>query len=96
MGVDFNSDYRSSESDEPNTTDTVILVPTKILSKFAMLVLDEAYNDDAISYDSNRADGDDWVFGSLFPAEELPESNSIVMIQGTPFICRPSAIMGHI
>ena len=56
---------------------------------FVLAHLDEAYNHDGISYDSNRLDGDEWTFGTAYPAEELPPTGARVEIKGVPFIFPP-------
>ena len=53
---------------------------------FAMLELFSLFNNDAISYDLNRLDSDKWVFGDAFPAEDLPESNRAVVLNGVTYL----------
>lgn len=52
----------------------------------AVLVdLSPHFNNDGISYASNPADGSFNLWGSTYPAEELPPSLSTVDIDGVPF-----------
>ncbi|WP_322906976.1 hypothetical protein [Paenibacillus campi] len=44
------------------------------------------FNNDAISYASNLADGRFNVWWNTFPAEELPDSHTVIEIQGVPFL----------
>lgn len=55
------------------------------LDLFQMLDLTSQYNNDGISYASNLGDGRFNVWWNTFPAEELPDSNSIVTVGGVPF-----------
>lgn len=52
---------------------------------YYLVELQNYYNADAISYDQNPGDG---KLGMLtcYPAEELPESNSIYEVAGIPFV----------
>lgn len=53
------------------------------MDKFLIISLEDYYNADAISYDTNRSDG---AFGlTSYPAELLPESNEIVHVNHVPF-----------
>jgi len=61
-------------------------VPTQLERDFSLLVLDSVLNEDAISYDLNRSDGDEWVLGIPYPAEELPPSKSVVWVNDIPFL----------
>ena len=56
------------------------------LTNYTVLDIGSLFNDDAISFDSNRGDSSQWVRETTFPAEELPESNSIVVVNGVPFM----------
>ncbi len=53
------------------------------LQKYYLLDLEEYFNADGISYDSNPQDGL-FSLSACYPAEELPESNSVVDIDNIP------------
>ncbi len=59
------------------------------LQSFVTLDLCHHFNNDGISYASNRCDGSFNVWGNTFPAEALPLSLSIVDIAGVPFLFPP-------
>jgi hypothetical protein len=63
-----------------------IPVEQRSTGSYSCIDLTEAYNSDVISWNENRADGDIWVNGVAYPAEELPESNSTVYVNNVPFI----------
>lgn len=54
--------------------------------RYSLLELSEAFNHDGISWDDNRLDGDEWVAGTAYPAEELPLSNQVTSLGGIPFV----------
>jgi len=55
--------------------------------EFKVLDLSPYFNNDGISWDTDRSDGDfGYEHGMTFPAEELPESNSIVTLCGVDFL----------
>lgn len=54
-------------------------------NKFAPLNLSEHFNNDGISFDDLKCDGSFDGPGSTYPAEELPESRSVVVIDNIPF-----------
>jgi len=59
---------------------------SKILyDKFFLVDLREYFNNDGISYDNLKCDGNFDSLGATYPAEELPESNSIIKIKQIPF-----------
>lgn len=49
---------------------------------FEIIDLSSYFNNDGISYNTNRTDGDLDGHGVTYPAEELPESNSILTLHG--------------
>ncbi len=53
---------------------------------FSMVNLSMHFNNDGISYDTMKCDGAFEGFGSTYPAEELPDSNSIILLDNIPFI----------
>lgn len=53
---------------------------------FLMVNLIDYFNNDGISYDDLKCDGDFDSLGATYPAEELPNSNSIINMGGIPFI----------
>ena len=53
---------------------------------FEIIDLSSYFNNDGISYDANRSDGDFNGQGFTFPAEELPESNAILTVHGITFL----------
>ena len=53
--------------------------------RFVLLDLKPLFNWDSISYASNLQDGTFNVWKNSFPAEELPDSHSLVEIDGVPF-----------
>ena len=61
-------------------------MPMKVVNEFGLLVIESIYNDDAISFDTNRSDGDEWVLGIPYPAEELPPSGQAIWVHDTPFL----------
>lgn len=80
------ADSRAASSN-PSVNTSPFRVPTRNLSGFRLLVLDQLFDNDAISYDGNRGDGDEWIkVGVPYPAEELPESNSVTWVSGRPFL----------
>ncbi len=52
---------------------------------FVLLELAPLFNNDGISYAGNLRDGGFNVWNNTFPAEELPESNSLIDVVGIPF-----------
>jgi len=54
--------------------------------KFQIINLSSYFNEDGISYATNRADGDFGAYGYTYPAEELPESNTRFICQGVEFL----------
>ncbi len=52
---------------------------------FEIIDLSGFFNNDGISYDANRGDGDFDSWEKTFPAEELPESESIFEHEHVPF-----------
>lgn len=54
-------------------------------TQYIILDLSDLLNNDAISFDSNRADGDLRCSGLTIPAEDLPESDSIYQVDDVPF-----------
>jgi len=52
---------------------------------FLLIDLRNYFNNDGISYDDCKCDGDFDAKGSTFPAEELPPSNSIITMGSVPF-----------
>ncbi len=64
----------------------ILLLPTELFAS-DYLPIDIAYyvNNDGIAYRTNLWDGD--FFSTInYPAEELPDSNSIIKINGIPFL----------
>lgn len=53
---------------------------------FEIIDLSPFFRNDGISYDTNRSDGDFDGHGLTFPAEELPESNTVITLHGTDFL----------
>ena len=53
---------------------------------FEIIDLSPYFNNDGISYDTNRSDGDFDGHGMTFPAEELPESDAIITLYGIDFL----------
>ncbi|HEX6291231.1 MAG TPA: hypothetical protein VFZ66_18750 [Herpetosiphonaceae bacterium] len=64
-------------------------------SPFVLLDVARLFNWDSISYASNLRDGTFNVWQNSFPAEELPESHSIVEVAGVPFRFPPKEA-GHL
>ncbi len=60
-------------------------VPLSARASFGIMHLNEVFNNDAISYDSNRADVNEWFLGA-YPAEELPESEQTICMADVPFV----------
>ncbi|MCL1972448.1 MAG: hypothetical protein FWG57_05610 [Endomicrobia bacterium] len=54
--------------------------------QFLLLDLWNYFNNDGISYDSLKCDGAFDGSGATFPAEELPQSNSFISVDGIPFL----------
>ena len=54
--------------------------------EFEVLDLSPYFNNDGISWDTDRSDGDFDGHGMTFPAEELPESNCIVTLCGVDIL----------
>lgn len=50
-----------------------------------ILDLTPYFNNDGISFDDNRGDGDFAGLGVTYPAEDLPPSNALVVCLGVPF-----------
>jgi len=65
-----------------NKKDQIITVQRS----FVTVNLSEYFNNDGISYDDLKSDGDFDGFGATYPAEELPPSNSLIAINGVPFL----------
>lgn len=57
----------------------------QVQDAFVLIDLAGLFNNDGISYANNLRDGGFNVWNNTFPAEELPESNSIVEVAGIPF-----------
>ena len=53
---------------------------------YQILDLTAYFNNDGISFDTDRTDGDFSGFGATYPAEDLPASNSRVLCHGVPFL----------
>lgn len=64
---------------------TVTEEQSKKVKNFICLSLDSFFNNDGISFNSNQTDGDFDCFGQTFPAEELPKSNHIFLVNGVKF-----------
>ncbi len=65
-----------------NKKNEVVLLGNR---KFRPINLSEYFNNDGISYDNLKCDGDFDGKGCTYPAEELPESNSLIAVDGVPF-----------
>ena len=52
---------------------------------FYLVDLRNYFNNDAFSYDSLKCDGDFDGKGATYPAEELPQSNSLIFVDQVPF-----------
>lgn len=52
---------------------------------FVTLDLAAHFNNDGISSDADRTDGDFTGAGNTYPEEDLPPSNSVVVCEGVPF-----------
>jgi hypothetical protein len=59
--------------------------PIVLKRDFIVLDLRRHFNNDGISYDDWKNDGDFDGKGSTFPAEELPPSNSLIFVDSVPF-----------
>ena len=70
------------------------LVPSPTTG-YSLLHLEGLFNNDAISYDSNRGDADPWLYGVAYPAEELPRSRAETQINQIPFFF-PAKEDGHL
>ena len=53
---------------------------------YELLDLSGVFNNDGISYDSNRSDGSFDTWGGTYPAEELPPSHEVVNRRAIPFL----------
>jgi hypothetical protein len=53
---------------------------------FYPINLSEFFNNDGISYDGIKSDGAFDEKGATYPAEELPASNSVISLDGIPFL----------
>jgi len=56
-----------------------------IKHEFVLLDLRSYFNNDGISYDPLKCDGDFDGKGATYPAEDLPPSNSLIMVDDIPF-----------
>ena len=54
-------------------------------SDFVTLDLAAHFNNDGVSSDADRTDGDFTGVGNTYPEEDLPSSNSVVVFEGVPF-----------
>lgn len=54
--------------------------------RFHTIDLSRFFNNDGISYDANRLDGDFDGEGNTYPAEDLPDSNALVWVKGVLFL----------
>lgn len=55
------------------------------MDRFVPLNISEYFDNDGISYDRLKSDGSFDAFGATFPAEELPASNTAILIDDVPF-----------
>ncbi len=53
--------------------------------KYSLLNLSEYFNNDGISFDDLKSDGSFDGPGATYPGEELPKSNSVIVIDNIPF-----------
>jgi len=53
--------------------------------EFVVLDMRSYFNNDGISFDDLKCDGDFDGKGGTFPAEELPPSNALISVDGIPF-----------
>ncbi|MCP3660221.1 MAG: DegT/DnrJ/EryC1/StrS family aminotransferase [Bacteroidetes bacterium] len=63
----------------------IMVEKNDMIEKFYPINLSEYFNNDGISYDNLKCDGSFDGHGATYPAEEFPESNSVIKIDKIPF-----------
>lgn len=79
-----------------NVDATLDLTAARTVTRtFVTIDLRRHFNNDGISFDAAKGDGDFDGKGGAFPGEELPGSNSLISLDGIPFFF-PSKEDGHL